>query len=59
MSHAAADTLPGPDNQFSTEQAESFHADDRTAAGWMIVLMTAIFTLGLTGASIVCLAVMS
>jgi hypothetical protein len=46
-------TVPRTDGSFSRAQVEVFQAEDRTAAKSVILLMLGVFSLGLTGASII------
>jgi hypothetical protein len=48
--HGGHGTGPAP---FTENQLEQFHADDRHGGGAVVVLMTAIFTIGLILYSIV------
>jgi hypothetical protein len=55
--HGIGTTMPGPDGTYTPDQIHAFQAEDRAAGRAVILLMTAVFTIGLTGSIIVTKAV--
>lgn len=54
--HGLGTTMPGTDGRYTEQQVHIFQSEDRSAARMIILLMSAVFTLGLVGATIVSLA---
>ncbi|MBX7105046.1 MAG: hypothetical protein K1X57_13250 [Gemmataceae bacterium] len=54
--HGMGTTMPGPDGKYSAAQIASFQSEDRAAGRAVILLMSAVFTIGLTGSILVCKA---
>lgn len=54
--HGLGTTMPGPDGKYSSEQIHAFQSEDRAAGRSVILLMSAVFTIGLTGSILVCKA---
>jgi len=54
--HGLGTTMPGPDGRYTEQQVHVFQSEDRSAARMIILLMSGVFSLGLVGATVVCLA---
>jgi hypothetical protein len=52
--HGIGTTIPAADGNFLPQQVELFQQEDRAGAKSVILLMLCVFSLGLTGASIIC-----
>ena len=51
--HGLGTTRPAADGTYSRKQIDAFQAEDRKAGRSVVLLMMAVFSLGLTGASII------